>query len=217
MGLSKRPSSGLDPNTRTYRNMKARRPSWWVRTIRTVLAALGPGLLVIGVVGAAGSAVVNFIVYDEHDKYGEVPIPGEGSVHLPVRTATIYFRAHSDKFGDDEGIPLPDGVEMTLIPPDGIAQPDISTDHSGVSSTNNNGWVSLWKAKIVIEGDYRVVTDADTRGFDNSRLAFGRDSEYWWITWLFFKATIVGVIIAFLAWLAGEIRNRLRSRWLYRS
>lgn len=146
-----------------------------------------------------------------------MPIPGEGTVHLPVGTATIYFRAHSDRFGDEHSSPEPDGLEMTLTPPDGVTQPRISTDHSGVSSTNNNGWVSMWKARIVVEGDYRVVTDADTRGFDNSRLAFGRDNAYWWITWFFFKAAIAGVIIAFLAWLAGEIRSRLRSRWLYRS
>lgn len=68
MGFSTRSPSGLDPQTRTYRHMKARRPPWWIRTIRTVLVALGPVVLVIGVVGAAGSAAVNFLVYDEHDK-----------------------------------------------------------------------------------------------------------------------------------------------------
>ena len=196
--------------------MKARRAPWLVRVIGTFLAALGPTLIAVGVVGAVGSAIVNTIA-DEHGRYGHVPIPGQGTVHLPLGTATIYLHAHSDKFGDEHANPEPDGLSMTLIPPDGVARPRIYADHSGISSTNNNGWISEWKADIVVEGDYLIQTDVDVSGYRNPRLEFGRDSATWWVTWYFFYAGLCGVGVTCLWWLLEQVRSGLRSRLARRS
>ena len=51
--------------------------------------------LVVAVVGFIVTMVLNAFVFDKYDAYGEVPIPGSSSLHLPAGEATVSFHTQT--------------------------------------------------------------------------------------------------------------------------
>ena len=51
--------------------------------------------LVVAVVGFIVTLVLNAFVLDKYDAYGEVPIPGSSSLHLPAGEATVSFHTQT--------------------------------------------------------------------------------------------------------------------------
>ena len=47
--------------------------------------------LVVGGVGLIATLILNAFVFDKYDAYGEVPIPGSTSLHLPAGEVTVSF------------------------------------------------------------------------------------------------------------------------------
>jgi hypothetical protein len=47
--------------------------------------------LVVGAVGFIVAIVLNAFVLDKYNAYGEVPIPGTGTVELPAGEVTVSF------------------------------------------------------------------------------------------------------------------------------
>jgi hypothetical protein len=53
--------------------------------------------LVVGVVGLIAIPVLNAFVTDKYNAYGEVPVPGSGSLRLPAGEVTVSFPHPGDQ------------------------------------------------------------------------------------------------------------------------
>src|ERR1700761_8410072 len=88
--------------------------------------------MVVSVIGFIVMLVLNAFFLDDYDAYGEVSIPGSGSVHLPRGEVTISF--HTLVIGSGGGgLPVPP-LGITFTPPDGVAQPTV-TENIGSTTT----------------------------------------------------------------------------------
>lgn len=76
--------------------------------------------LVVAVIGFVVAMVLNAFVLDKYDAYGEVPIPGSGTLQLPAGEVTISF--HTLTTGSAGGVPVP-SLKLQLVPPDGASTP----------------------------------------------------------------------------------------------
>ena len=51
--------------------------------------------LVVAVIGFIVTVILNAFVLDKYNAYGEVPIPGSSSLHLPAGEATVSFHTQT--------------------------------------------------------------------------------------------------------------------------
>ncbi|HUB58052.1 MAG TPA: SHOCT domain-containing protein [Mycobacterium sp.] len=104
--------------------------------------------------------------------YGEVPIPGTQTLHLPAGPVAITF--HAETVGIPEaGLPVPD-LKLDINPPAGVADPQVAEKIGGTTSFNNDAWRQVWVAQIPQEGDYQIATDGQVTAFVSAQLAFGK-------------------------------------------
>lgn len=153
--------------------------------------------LVASIAGFVIVLVTNVFVLDKFNAYGEVPIPGNADLQLPAGEATISF--HTLTTGSTtSGFPVPP-LKLTLIPPDGVAKPQLSESRSGTTTVNSDVRVRVWVAQIAEAGTYTVVVDGDVNGYINPRLAFGHDSSSGGLVWIFaglFALSVLGFLAA---------------------
>ena len=100
--------------------------------------------LVVAVVGFIVTVVLNAFVLDKYDAYGEVPIPGSSSLHLPAGEATVSFHTQTVGSPSGGGLPVPP-LGLTITPPEGIPQPQSPRTRapqrqSTTTSTSGSGW-----------------------------------------------------------------------------
>jgi hypothetical protein len=89
--------------------------------VRRRIAIASKVFLIVSFVGLFASIPLNAFVLDEFDAYGEVPIPGTGTLHLPAGDVTISFHSVYPEGADTENsIPIPEGLEVTITPPRGV-------------------------------------------------------------------------------------------------
>ena len=70
--------------------------------------------LVVAIVGFIVTVVLNAFVFDDYDAYGEVPIPGSSSLHLPAGEATVSFHTQTVGSPNGGGLPVPSlGLTIT--------------------------------------------------------------------------------------------------------
>ncbi len=148
--------------------------------------------------------VLNAFFLDDYDAYGEVPIPGSGSVHLPRGEVTINFHTVMTGSGGG-GLPVPP-LGITFTPPDGVAQPTVSENIGSTTTVNNDAHVQVWTAQIPADGTYNITTDGQVNGYIIPRLAFGHPNALSFLVWVF-----VGMFFA------GLFATILLSMWLSRS
>jgi Short C-terminal domain len=143
------------------------------------LLFLSIGVLVLSIGGFVTSQVQNaasvpsfdFNSSSDYRAYGEVPIPGTQTLHLPAGKLGIAF--HAETVGVPEaGLPIPD-LKLNIDPPTGVADPQVSENMGGTTSFNNDSWRRVWVAQIPQEGDYQITTDGQVTAFIDARLAFG--------------------------------------------
>ena len=89
------------------------------------------------VLGLVGIYVLPFIVYE--DPYGEVPIPGSATLHLPAGEADLTLRS----VGSLEGQPVPP-LSIQISGPDGLLQPEVAESRRTKYFTAEDTWVRLW-------------------------------------------------------------------------
>jgi hypothetical protein len=153
--------------------------------------------LVVALAGFVVTLVLNAFVFDEFDAYGEVPIPGNGSVELPAGEVTVSF--HTLVTGRaTSGFPIPE-ISMDLEAPDGAPDPEVTESIGGTTTVNSDTHVRIWVAEIEEAGSYRVTTDGNVGGYINPRLAFGHGSAYTWLLWLFGALAVLGVVALVVA------------------
>jgi hypothetical protein len=172
--------------------------------MRRGIAKASKVLLIVSFIGFMVSLMLNLFVLDEFDAYGEVPIPGTGTLHLPAGDVTISFHGvYPEGVSIDNDLSIPDGLEVTITPPSGVAEPSV-TEKIGYTTTGNNddGWRSVRVAHIPQAGDYTITTNGKTE-FVSPRLAFGHSSRFWFLTWLFGGLGVVILVAGVTTFLRG--------------
>jgi Short C-terminal domain len=163
--------------------------------------------MVVAVAGFIVALVLNTFFLDKYDAYGQVPIPGSGSLYLPAGEVTVNF--HTVVVGGTNGgLPVP-SLGVTITPPEGVAQPVVTESVGSTTTVNNDAHIRVWVARIPVSGTYNVTTDGQVNGYIDPRLAFGHKSSYGWLVWLFvaiFVAGLVGSIVS--GWWLGRTRRK---------
>jgi hypothetical protein len=147
--------------------------------------------------GIIVALVLNTFFLDEYNAYGEVAIPGSGSLQLPQGEVTVSL--HTVVIGSPNGgLPVPP-IGVTITPPEGIAQPALTENIGSTTTVNNDAHVRVWVARIPAAGTYNITTDGQVNGFIAPRLAFGHSSSYGFLIWLFVGTFFAGLIASLLA------------------
>jgi hypothetical protein len=108
---------------------------------------------------------------ESYKAYGEVPIPGTKTLHLPVGQLAIFFHAETPSAGFGP-LTIPD-LHFNFGPPTGVAEPDVTESIGGTTKVDNVGWRRVWIAQITQDGDYKISADGKVGPFIWARLAFG--------------------------------------------
>lgn len=153
--------------------------------------------MVVAVPGFILVLVLDAFFLDDYDAYGEVAIPGSGSVHLPRGEVTVSF--HTVVVGSPNGgLPVPP-LGVTFTPPDGVSQPVVTENIGSTTTVNNDAHVRVWTAQIPADGTYNVTTDGQVNGFINPHLAFGHSSPLGFLVWVFVGMFVVGLVGSIVA------------------
>jgi hypothetical protein len=176
------------------------------RRVAKFSLALAVTMLVVSVAGFIITLVLNAFFLDEYDAYGEVQIPGSGSVHLPAGEVTASLHTLVIGGTNGGGVPVPP-LGVTIIPPDGVAQPVVTESIGSTTTVNNDAHVRVWVIRVPAEGTYTVTTDGQVNGYINPRLAFGHQSSYDYLVWVF-----IGLFVVALVDLAVSVKWLGRTR-----
>jgi hypothetical protein len=165
-------------------------------------------MLVIAVPGFIVTLVLNAFFLDDYDSYGEVPVPGSASLHLPAGEVTISLHTVIIGGPNGGGLPVPP-LGVTFDPPSGVAQPAVTENIGSTTTVNNDAHVRVWVAQIPSEGNYNITTDGKVNGYIDPRLAFGHGSPIGYLVWVFVGLFVVGLIGSIVAskWLGRVRRN----------
>ena len=162
--------------------------------------------LVVAVIGFIVTLVLNAFVLDKYNAYGEVPIPGSSSLHLPAGEATVSFHTQTIGSPSGGGLPVPQ-LGLTIVPPEGIPDPQVTESWGTTTTVNNDAHIRVWVVQIPAEGTYDITTDGKVNGYINPQLAFGHGSSYGWLVWAF-----AGLFVLGLLELTASILWAVRSR-----
>ena len=162
--------------------------------------------LVVAVIGFIVTLVLNAFVLDKYNAYGEVPIPGSSSLHLPAGEATVSFHTQTIGSPSGGGLPVPP-LGLTIVPPEGIPDPQVTENWGTTTTVNNDAHIRVWVVQIPAEGTYDITTDGKVNGYINPQLAFGHGSSYGWLVWAF-----AGLFVLGLLELTASILWAVRSR-----
>ncbi len=172
-----------------------------------ILTAIAVVTMIVSGIAFVVALVLNAFVLDKYSAYGEVPIPGTSTLHLPAGDVTISF--HTQVIGSTNGgLPIPN-LKFSVDPPAGVPEPVVTENIGSTTTVNNDARVRVWVAQVAEEGDYRVSTDGNVSAFLSPRLAFGHGSPVpnlpWWAAALFGVA-VLDLVIA-RVW-AAKVRRR---------
>jgi hypothetical protein len=163
--------------------------------------------MVIAGIGFVVSLILNAFVFDEYDAYGEVPIPGSSSLHLPAGDVTVTF--HTIVIGGTNGgLPVP-ALKYRIGAPEGVAEPQLTEDYGTTTTVNNDARIRIGVLHVPVEGTYDVNLDGNVSAYLNPTLAFGHGSSYGKLPWIFaaiFGVAVVDLVIA-RVWAARVARR----------
>lgn len=180
-------------------------------TVPRLLTVLAAVTMVLAGIGFIVALILNAFVLDRYNAYGEVPIPGQQTLHLPAGEVTISF--HTQVIGSISGggLPIPD-LRLGIDPPAGVAEPVVTENIGATTTVNNDARVRVWVARVAEDGDYAVRTEGNVGAFLSPRLAFGHSSSWgslpWWCAAVF-GFGIVDLVIA-RVW-AARVRRTPRA------
>jgi hypothetical protein len=163
--------------------------------------------MVVCLIGFVVTLILNAFFLDKFNEYGEVPIPGQATVHLPAGTATISFHTQIIGTTSGGGLPIPD-LKMNIDPPPGAADPAVTESVGGTTTVNSDARVRVWVVQIPVAGNYTVRTDGNVSAFVSPRLAFGHSSSQDTLPWIFagvFGFALLDLIVA-QVWLSRTRR-----------
>jgi hypothetical protein len=162
-------------------------------------------LSVLSIVGGAGVAVLLFVLglvsgFD-NDKYGKVPLPGEGRVTLPAGEVTVFYE---ERLGDATGL-LSYAVRSADTRRPVPSRPSGSTSYE----INNVEGQSVDTLTVPREGEYLVSGRTRSGRFNQPALTFGPGIKFGTIAVRALAAVAVGLVLCVLfALLARAFRRR---------
>jgi hypothetical protein len=177
------------------------------RTAPRALTTVAVVTMVVSVIGFIATLILNAFVFDEYDAYGEVPIPGSSSLHLPAGEVTVTFHTVLIGSTSGSGLPVPP-MSINIAPPAGVPDPVLTEDIGSTTTVNNDARVRVWVAQVAAEGTYDITSDGNVSAFLDPRLAFGHGSSHGNLPIIFaviFGLAVVDLIIARI-W-AGRVRR----------
>ncbi|MDT5288297.1 MAG: hypothetical protein QOF88_3186 [Mycobacterium sp.] len=177
------------------------------RTAPRALTIVAVVTMVVSVIGFIATLILNAFVFDEYDAYGEVPIPGSSSLHLPAGEVTVTFHTVLIGSTSGSGLPVPP-MSINIAPPAGVPDPVLTEDIGSTTTVNNDARVRVWVAQVAAEGTYDITSDGNVSAFLDPRLAFGHGSSHGNLPIIFaviFGLAVVDLIIARI-W-AGRVRR----------
>jgi hypothetical protein len=178
------------------------------RRLAKISLAAAIVMMVVAVGGFIVTLVLNAFFLDKYNAYGEVAIPGSGSLYLPAGEVTISLHTVVIGGPNGGGLPVPP-LGVTISPPDGVAQPVVTENIGSTTTVNNDAHVRVWVAQIPVAGTYNLMTDGKVYGFIEPRLAFGHSSSYGFLVWVFVAIFVVGLVDSVMSsvWLARTRRK----------
>ena len=149
--------------------------------------------LVVALIGLIVTVLLNAFVLDKYAAYGEVPIPGSSSLHLPAGEATVSFHTQTIGSPSGGGLPVPP-LGLTIVPPQGIPEPQVTESWGTTTTVNNDAHIRVWLAEIPADGTYAVTAEGKVNGYINPQLAFGHDSSNSTMVWGFAGLLVIGLL-----------------------
>jgi hypothetical protein len=167
------------------------------RTVPRVLTTVAVVTMVVAGIGFIVSLILNAFVFDEYDAYGEVPIPGASSIHLPAGEVAVTF--HTVLIGRaGNGLPVPP-LKYRIGAPEGVDVPVLREDYGTTTTVNNDARVRIGYLHVPAEGTYDVKVDGNVTAYLQPSLAFGHDSEYGILPLAFGVGFGVAVVVLVIA------------------
>jgi hypothetical protein len=167
------------------------------RTGPRILTAVAVATMIASAVGFVVMLILNAFVLDEYDAYGEVPVPGSSSLHLPAGDATVTF--HTVLIGGGgSGLPVPP-LKYRITAPEGIDEPKLTEDYGTTTTVNNDAHVRIGYLHVPADGTYDIEVDGNVSAYLNPTLAFGHGSSYGNVPWILaavFGFAVVDLILA---------------------
>jgi hypothetical protein len=122
---------------------------------------LGLGLLVAVVLGIGWYVIGGFP--RDHDKYGEVTVPGTAVLALPEGDVRLNFENHATESGGSTTIDeRPPGLTVRVTPVDGGEELDLDDVPRWISSTSGDRGHEPWtKVDVPEAGDYFVLASTE--------------------------------------------------------
>lgn len=96
------------------------------------------------------------------------------------------------------GFPIPQ-VGLRIDPPVGVPEPEVTESIGGTTTVNSDTRVRIWVVQIPETGTYDIATGGNVNGYISPRLAFGHDSSYGWLLWVFGGLFVMGLVELFAA------------------
>jgi hypothetical protein len=131
---------------------------------------LGPFTWGLGFVIAVGLAIGWYVLGGfprDHDKYGEVTVPGQVVLQLPKGDVRLYFENHATHTGDSTNLDdRPPGLKAQVSALDGGAPLKISDVPSWIfsSTSGSRGHEPYGKIDVPSAGPYVVAAGDDQSG-----------------------------------------------------
>jgi hypothetical protein len=172
--------------------------------MRKRLAIASGVLLAVSIIGLIGWQFLGAFVFDKYAAYGEVPIPGTRTLHLPQGDVEVSF--HTEIAGSMEGggLPIPQGLEVSFTPPSGVAAPKFIQDVGETTADNQDVRVAVGVVHIPTAGDYTITANGRASAYLSPRLSFGHGSSYGYLDWLFLILGGVGLLGLLASPLVGK-------------
>ena len=144
--------------------------------------------MVVTAVGFVIALVLNAFVFDDHDAYGEVPIPGLARLQLPAGDVTVTFGTVLIG-GSGSGLPVPP-LKYRINGPNG-ADADLTEDYGTTTIVNNDARVRIGYLHVPVDGTYEIALDGKVSAYLNPTMTFGHGSGYGSVPWIL--AAVFGV------------------------
>ena len=150
---------------------------------------------VLAIAALCSASALSVYALESSDAYGEIPVPGTGTVHLPAGEIVAAF-AHSDdgRHSNPDPGPEPEPT-LWLTGPASAPEPRIVADRGRRSDDGTSTHVQLWRITVGAEGDYDATVAGDASGYPQPRIAFGRTSSGVWL-WALGGLLFVAVMVA---------------------
>lgn len=178
------------------------------RAVGRIPVVVAAALITIGVIGFVVALILNAFVLDRYNAYGEVPIPGTGSVYLPAGEVTVSLHTRVISSPTGGGLPVPP-VSLGVTAPEGAAEPEVEESIGVTTTVNNDSRRRLWRLRVTTAGEYRISTDGQVGAYIAPRLAFGKPAGHWSLLWVFASVSALGVVDLIAArWLSVRRRRR---------